>query len=747
MTTLTGGSESQATATLKSNFTIALAGNPNTGKSTLFNRLTGVRQKTGNYPGVTVEKKIGSMKLHGQSVSVIDLPGTYSLAATSNDERVVVDVLSGHLSGQPRPDVAVCVVDATNLLRHLFLASQIAETGLPVIIALNMMDAAKEQGLTIDVELLRKRLGVPVIETVAARGQGIDDLKQAILAARNNVSEFSPVPWPTVVSEGLEHIHSSMPPEMSASLTQAELLRLLFDEDSSIADRIHWSPAQRVHHIGFARQHLRERGLDPASAEAMIRYGHLARLTETVITRPAKPHVSSSESIDSLLTHRVWGLIVFVAMMYGVFWSIYTGAGFLMDPIDAATGALGDWAGHLLESMPILQSLVVDGLIAGVGGVIIFLPQILILFFFIALLEDSGYMARAAHLMDKLFSWCGLSGRSFVPLLSGYACAIPAVMACRTIDNPKARLTTILVTPLMSCSARLPVYVLLIGAFIEPKHGAAIAALVLFAMHMVGLMIALPMAWIFNRLIFKTKRTPFVLEMPLYRTPHMRDVLLRMFDKGKDFVMTAGTVIVAVSIIIWALSYFPRPDALVEQQTTVFTQQVAQQENIDAGTAVQRIEADEDLSSALSTHIDGAYLEQSYLGRMGKTVQPIFAPAGFDWKITVGVLGSFPAREVIISTMGILYNLGSDVDEGSDTLRDTMRRSHWPDGQPVFTIPVVLAIMIFFALCMQCGATLAVIGREVGWKWAGLTFTYMTVLAWVGAVLTYQVGTWIGTVI
>lgn len=746
MTTLAGDGP-QSLANDISIFTVALAGNPNTGKSTLFNRLTGVRQRTGNYPGVTVEKKLGLMKLHGRSVSVIDLPGTYSLAATSADERVVVDVLSGHLTGQPRPDIVVCVVDATNLLRHLFLASQIAETGLPVVIALNMMDAVREQGLVIDVDALRKRLGVPIIETVAARGEGIDDLKRAIAESHRSRPVLSPVPWPAVVVESLEHIRTSMPAEMAASLTQAELIRLLFDEDSAIADRIRWFPAQRIHHIGFARQHLRERGFDPSSAEAMIRYGHLARLTENIVTRPSQPRATTSESIDAVLTHRVWGLIVFVAMMYGVFWCIYTGAGYLMDPIDAATGALGDWAGRLLQNMPVLQSLVVDGLIAGVGGVIIFLPQILILFFFIALLEDSGYMARAAHLMDKLFSWCGLSGRSFVPLLSGYACAIPAVMASRTIDNPKARLTTILVTPLMSCSARLPVYVLLIGAFIEPRYGAAIASLVLFAMHMVGLTIALPMAWIFNRVIFKTKRTPFVLEMPLYRTPHMRDVLLRMWDKGKDFVTTAGTVIVAVSILIWALSYFPRPSSLAEHETAVFARQVAADQQLDTNDALHLIDTDADLSHDLSTRIDGAYLEQSYLGRMGKTAQPIFAPAGFDWKITVGVLGSFPAREVIISTMGILYNLGSDVDEGSDSLKATLQSSHWPDGTPVFTIPVVLAIMIFFALCMQCGATLAVIGREAGWKWSVLTFTYMSILAWVGAVLTYQVGTWIGTVI
>jgi ferrous iron transport protein B len=393
-----------------------------------------------------------------------------------------------------------------------------------------------------------------------------------------------------------------------------------------------------------------------------------------------------------------------------------------------------------------LQSLVVDGLIAGVGGVVVFLPQILILFFFISLLEDTGYMARAAYLMDRLFAWCGLSGKSFVPLLSGFACAIPGIMGARTIDNAKARLTTILITPLMSCSARLPIYVLLIGAFIEPRYGVTVAAGVLFAMHVLGLAVAMPIAWLLNRVFFKTRRTPFVMEMPDYRVPRLRDVVWRMVDRGKDFITHAGTVIVAMSIVIWALSYFPRTGSVAERTTATYVSAVAAERGVSDAQAAELVRSDEALAGRLDERISGTYLEQSYLGRIGKTVQPIFAPAGFDWKITVGVLGSFPAREVIISTLGITYNLGSDVDEGSVGLIETMQRSTWPDGSPVFTVPVALAVMVFFVLCLQCMATIAVMGREVGWKWAGFAFAYMTVLAWVGAVATYQAGTWLGSV-
>ncbi|QNN21425.1 ferrous iron transport protein B [Planctomycetales bacterium ZRK34] len=725
---------------------VALIGNPNTGKSTAFNRLTGIRQRTGNYPGVTVERRYGTCSLDADhNATIVDLPGTYSLAAASADERVVVDVLSGHIPGTRLPDVAVCVADATNLMRHLFLVSQIAETGVSVVLAVNLMDAAESQGISIDAKLLSERLNIPVVPMCASRGRGLDELRAAILKAHQQPTKMNNLQWPQAVHEATEYLRQSLAAEKARDLTPPELLRLLFDQDSAIADRIGWSAAQHRMHVDQARTMLHEANLDPDTVEPMLRYAFLAEIMENVVTHPTVRRATGGESIDRLLTHRFWGLIVFAALMYGVFWTIYTGAGPMMDAIDGTFGWLGEIVGTQLESWPMIQSLVVDGLIAGVGGVVIFLPQILILFFFISLLEDTGYMARAAYLMDKLFSWCGLNGKSFVPLLSSFACAIPGVMGARTIDNPRSRLTTILIAPLMSCSARLPVYVLLIGAFIEPKYGSAIAAAVLFGMHLLGLVIALPFALLFNRVIFKVKRSPFILEMPSYRVPDLRDALWRMWNRGKDFLMTAGTVILAMSIVIWALSYFPRGEEVAEHEQTVFITEYAAAHELSPQRVGELIEAgNEEVTGELDAHIEGAYLEQSYLGRMGKAVQPLFAPAGFDWKTTVGVLASFPAREVIISTLGITYNLGADVDESSEGLIGSMKSAHWPDGSPVFTIPVALAVMVFFALCMQCMATLAVMGREAGWGWAAFGFTYMTVLAWFGAVFTYQVGTWIG---
>jgi len=713
---------------------VALIGNPNTGKSTLFNRLTGARQRVGNYPGVTVEKRYGTVALDGKLVDIVDLPGTYSLAAVSMDERIVLEVLMGHVQGTAQPDVVVCVVDATKVHRNLFLALQVADAGLPIVIALNFHDAAQELGIAIDAESLSRELGVPVIPTIAAKGEGVDQLRDAIAAQLKDRKPMQPVAWPRPVLEAIDAIRHGAESDASLPLERMQAMRLLFDEDSTMVDSLAWPLGMREACIREARQKCKDQGFDPISAESAIRYEYLTDVISRTVNNPAQRPRTKSESIDDLLTHRFWGLAIFVGVMFVVFWSIYSWAGPLMDVIDGGFGWLGEVAGGALDGMPTLQSLVVDGVIAGVGGVVIFLPQILILFFFLAMLEDTGYMARAAFLMDKLFSWCGLSGKSFVPMLSGYACAVPAVMGARTIEDPKGRLVTILITPLMSCSARLPVYVLLIGAFIEPKYGPAIASLTLFVMHFVGLAVGLPIAFVLSRFMLKMRPTPFLLEMPSYQVPTLRDVFWKMWERGREFLIRAGTVIFAFTIIIWALCYFPRSAQVEEQVTQQFLSSVS----------VQNVEPlDEDQQATLGQMIDGAYIEQSYLGRMGKAVQPVFAPAGFDWKITVGVIGSFPAREVIIATMGIVYNLGGDVDEEDDGLIDKLHAAKHADGSPVFTVPVALAIMVFFALCMQCGATVAVVGKETNWRWATIQFGYMTALAWLGAVLTYQIGSMI----
>ncbi len=717
---------------------IALVGNPNTGKSTLFNRLTGLRQHIANYPGITVEKKSGLLRTGGIDLDLLDLPGCYSLTAVSNDERVVMDVLGGR-RGLQKPDLLVFVVDATNLKRNLLLVSQCAELGIPAVIALNQCDAAKRNGIRIAASLLAKRLGVPVVETIATRGTGLVELKQAIVSALDAPSTLQKIHWPDCVTNGCALLRAKLPGIGSNDLTQAEALRVLFDRDSVFTCGVGDEACVRKL-LDTAHREIRESGLNPGSAEAVIHYRHLESLLEGVV-EASGPIARSHDAIDALLLNRVWGTLIFFGVMYIVFQSLYSWAGPLMDFIDAGTSATQEFVRPLLSTTPALQSLLCDGIIAGVGGVLIFLPQILILFFFIALLEDTGYMARAAFLVDKLFSWCGLNGRSFVPLLSSYACAIPGVLATRTLSDPKARLTTILMAPFMSCSARLPVYILLIGTFIEPLYGPLVAGAVLFAMHFAGLALALPLAWVLNRFFLKINNQPFILEMPDYRVPTLRNIFRRILDRGREFVLRAGTVILAFSVLIWALLYFPRsPDVKEKTRMAFFSEIAGSHSAAEIQSALEN--PDSDISTALAHRIDSAYIEQSYLGRFGKAVQPVFDPAGFDWKITVGVLSSFPAREVIIATMGIIYNLGADVDEGSDDLRSVLQKEKWTSGprmgQPVYTLPVVVGIMVFFALCMQCGATVAIIARELNWRWAAFSFFGMTTLAWAIAVLIYQ---------
>ena len=709
---------------------IALVGNPNTGKTTLFNRLTGSRQRIGNYPGVTVEKKYGAWHPGGRAAMLVDLPGAYSLAASSPDERVALDFLTGHLAGEGRPDAVICVVDASNIVRNLFLASQVADLGLPLVIALNMSDAAEQAGIHIDAALLARHLGVPVVRTVATRGEGSGALEKAVLRAVDGRLLMAQVPWPEAVQRAVHYLADGLEKEGVAPLEPGELRRILFDQRSAVLERAGWPPeADPQPLLSAARDILSAAGLQPVPAEALLRYEHLGHVTADAVRFPEKRRRTRTERIDAVLTHRVWGLLIFALLMFLVFQSIYAWAGPLMELIETAVAAVQDWVAPWLAAWPAVQSLVVDGLVGGVGGVLVFLPQILVLFFFIALLEDTGYMARGAFLMDKMFGWCGLNGKSFVPMLSSYACAVPGILAARTIEDPRARLTTVLVSPLMSCSARLPVYTLMIGAFIEPSHGAVVAGAVLFAAHLLGLVVAVPVAWSLNKFVLRTRTQPFLLEMPPYRRPRLRDILWRLWERAREFLVRAGTVILAMTVIIWALVYFPRPPEVRERT-------VAALSALNDPTAVEHA-------------VEAAYLEQSLLARAGRAVQPVFAPAGFDWKITVGVLASFPAREVIIATLGTIYGIGREVDAGSGDLRSALGRDLWTHGdragQPVFTVPVALAVMVFFALCLQCGATVAVMAKEANWGWAVFGFAYMTLLAWLGAVLTYQLGTrWLG---
>ncbi|MBN2069438.1 MAG: ferrous iron transport protein B [Opitutales bacterium] len=725
--------------------TIGVVGNPNTGKTSLFNCLTGLRQRVGNYPGITVERKLGTAFLGEQAVTLIDLPGTYSMAANSPDEEVVLDVLCGEMSLEQPVDLVLCVVDTSNLQRNLFLATQIADLGLPMVIALNMWDEAENRGMQIDVTQLSLNLGIPCIPTDAKRNAGLDELKNALKDAIQNKPKLNSLVWPNSVNQATEFLKKEL--GNSAPKDEARLRRILFDVDSILLRRIKMDAGAKKEIVQNARKVLMNDGLNPLAAEALLQYKHVGLMLEG-IERSAVIRNRRTESIDRILMHRGWGLIVFMGLMYLVFQAVYSWSGPFMDLIDGSIGWLQDTAARPLESMPMLQSLVSDGIIGGIGAFLIFLPQILILFFFVSLLEDSGYMARAAFLMDKLFRWCGLNGKSFVPMLSSYACAIPGIMAARTIENPKARLATVLISPLISCSARLPVYILFIGAFIEPRYGAWWAGFTLFAMHLLGLLLSFPISWVLTRFILKTASSPFVLELPPYRAPKLGNVFNRMYLRGMDFLKTAGTIIFAMTILIWATLYFPRPESIEQETRASFIEEEASQKQISVNELETLLDDEGSeqgaaLREKLTLTTETRYIEQSYLGQTGKFLQPIFEPAGYDWRVTLGIVSSFPAREVIISTMGIIYRLG-DVDEKSDGLRDAMAKQVWQEGPrkgtPIFTIPMVLGLLVFFALCQQCAATIGVIAQEIGWKWALFSFTYMTILAWVGAVATYQIG-------
>lgn len=692
--------------------TITLVGAPNTGKSTLFNRLTGLRQQIGNYPGVTVERRAGVMATRAGPATLVDLPGCYSLRSRSLDERIAANFLTGRLEEEEAPDVILCVVNACDLARHLFIPLQLAELQRPLVLAINFIDEANRKGIQIDAARLGERLGVAAVPVSAREGEGIPELVRAVESAlRTPVPPHSPE-WPAPVLEGLAELQSRLPETFE---DRAEGLRLLFGQSSSPEERAAVQAAQTA---------MARAGMPPGPAESLHLHQVARKLASEVTVLREAVTDEPTRTVDRILTHRVAGPVIFTLLMGLVFQAVYAGAVPLMDAIQAGKEAVQAALSERLSGWPLLQSLVTDGVLEGVGAFVVFLPQILILFLFISLLEETGYMARAAFLMDRLFSWCGLSGKSFVPLLSCYACAIPGIMATRTIEDPRSRLATILIAPLMSCSARLPVYVLLIGAFIAPVYGPWIAGLVLLLAHLLGMVIALPVAWLLNRGLFRGAPQAFVLEMPPYRLPNWRNIGWRVWESGREFVIKAGTIILALTVIVWALLSFPR--------------EPAETELADNGPRVQQEEARELVPPAM---------EDSWLGRFGRTVQPVFEPAGFDWRITVGILASFSAREVIISTMGVLYQLEEEADETSGGLREAMREHRWErgprTGEAIFTLPAVLALMVFFALCSQCGPTLAVIARESGARWAVLAFSYLTILAWVGAVFTFQTGTWV----
>lgn len=683
---------------------IALAGNPNSGKSTIFNLLTGLRQKVANYPGVTVEKRLGETRsLHGNLLRIIDLPGAYSLNARSPDEAILRDVLLGRQAGTERPDQVVCVADASNLPRHLYLVSQILELGLPTILVLNMMDVAEQKEWSLDAKKLSERLGIPVIPMQASSGKGLAELKIAMSREDLPPPERPLVPLPEAVRNPLLRCRNELVAlgEVNPKATLLEPLYLLSDHDP-----VHYGiETQHVRKVNACRSELED--AVPGWEDQLVTDRHAAidRILTDVLVCPNRAVETFTSKLDKILLHPILGGINLLLVLGLLFYLIFKIAEIPMAWIESGFATLGSWvAAHMPPGD--LRELIVDGAIQGVNGVVIFLPQILILFFFIALLEDTGYMARLAFIMDRFMSFAGLSGKSFLPFLSCYACAVPGIMATRTVEHPRDRLVTILVAPLASCSARLPVYSLLIGAFFPTSEvPAGSKAGIMLCLYALGTLAAFGFAWFFSRGIMRGSASPMILEMPSYKVPALKTILLRMWESARLFLVRAGTIILGLSILIWATSNYPKTDSADPSER----------------------------------------LEHSLAGQAGRLIEPLIRPLGYDWKIGIGLISSIAAREVFVSTMSVVHAVENGDGKNLAPLRERIRADTDSMGRPIYTPLVFASLLVFYVFAMQCLSTLAIVRRETnGWKWPLFQFAYLTGTAYVLSLLVYQGGRALG---
>lgn len=679
---------------------MALAGNPNSGKTTLFNELTGVRQQVGNYPGVTVEKKEGVCRRGGAEIRVVDLPGTYSLTAYSEEERVARNFII-----EQRPDVVVDVVDASNLERNLYLAVQLMELGVPVVLAFNMSDVAKARGLEFDLAEMSRLMGVPIVPTEGHKGKGIDELVAAARKAGADPASCRPaeIRYGPDLEQAIERMAGKLQgqsPMATPRHLRWSAIKLL-ENDAEVKAKI---GAPEIHSRVASEQQRLEAllGDTPEMLIADGRYGFISGVCQETVRSTVEARHTVSDRIDEIVIHRFWGLPIFLGLMYAVFWLTFTAGTPPMDWIDAAFGWLGGavagWWPEGSESL--LQSLLVDGVIAGVGGVLIFLPNILLLFLAIAVLEDSGYLARAAFLMDRLMHRIRLHGKSFIPMLTGFGCSIPAIMATRTLESRRDRLTTMLVIPLVSCGARLPIYALIIPAFFPQAWRAPM----LWILYMTGIGLAILCAKLLRSTLFRGETVPFVMELPPYRLPTWKGIWMHMWDRGGAYLKKAGTVILAISIVLWALTTFPRLEGVDESLP-----EEAQQAEVLAHTVA---------------------------GRIGHALEPVIRPLGFDWRIGTAMIGAFAAKEVFVAQLGIVYSVG-EADEESEPLREKLKQNYSP--------LVGFCIMLFMLISAPCMATIAVTKREShSWSWALFQLGGLTLLAWVVTFAVYQAGMWLG---
>ncbi len=711
---------------------VLIAGNPNCGKSTLFNALSGGSARVGNYPGVTVDRTTASVRLGSRQVELVDVPGMYSLTANSPEEQLAVDALVAR-----ETEAVVFVVDATTLQRGLYLALQLRESGVPVVVALNMMDAAERVGLSIDTDLLSEALGAPVVPVVATKRQGLDTLLKAVEGQLEQPSSVATptMPYPAALESDLAELLPLIERWQPDSSPQQIRALALWSILSLGEDSLHGVPDSLRSAVQKLRSNAMARGRNLDLEIIATRYAWLEDQVRRVSSSP-DPKPSASDRIDDVLTHPVSGLLVFAVVMFLIFEALFAWAEPAIAFIEDVTAAL---QGQVTAMLPdgVLRDLIVDGVIAGVGNVIVFAPQILMLFLFIGFLEDSGYLARVAFVIDRVMKGIGLHGKAFVPLLSGFACAIPAVMATRTIERRRDRLVTMLALPLMSCSARLPVYILVVGTVFA---GATLGwfsagAVVLLSMYTLSVVVTLAAAAIIRRTILPGPVPTFMLEMPPYRWPSAQILWINAWRRLRIFLVDAGTIILAMTVVLWALLSFPKSEEIAIRYD--------QERAIVAQTDLPPDQSERAIA-ALNAREASEQLEQSAAGRVGHALEPVLRPLGFDWQIGVGIIGAFAAREVFISTLGVVFGIG-ETDEENQPLRQALKQARHADGTPVMTPLSGVSLMVFFLLACQCMSTIAVVRRESGsWRWPVFLFVYMTVLAYVGSLLVYQGGRLLG---
>jgi len=712
---------------------VALVGNPNCGKTTLFNYASGSHERVGNYSGVTVDAKEAMLKKDGYTFKIVDLPGTYSITEYSPEELYV----RTHIM-EKMPDIVINVVDSSNLKRNLFLTTQLIDMNIKVVIALNMYDELEKRGVKFEYDALGEMLGIPIIPTVASKGIGVDELFKKLIDVYEDRD-------PSV-----RHIHINYGPfiETAINKIQAEIwknpkitdkqssryvaIKLLETDKTTLVQLKEYGNFEQIKTLtkNTISELEKEYGERSETIITDAKYGFIDGAMKETYREPKKDKYKLKRELDDLLTHKVWGFPIFLFLMWLMFQATFTLGSFPMEWIDTGVQALGQWLQNVM-SPGALRDLLVDGIIGGVGGVIIFLPNIMILFFFISLMEDTGYMARASFIMDKLMHKIGLHGKSFIPLVMGFGCNVPAIMATRTLDNKKDRILTMIITPFMSCSARLPVYVLLISAIFPQNQG-----LVLFTIYLIGILLAVTTALIMKRVVFAKKEVPFVMELPPYRIPTLKNTSLHMWHKGQQYLKKMGNVILLASILIWALGYFPR-------HIDYSTNYDAQISVLKTNKQLQTPDKDEKLMQ-LEMSKESERQEKSYIGQLGHAIEPVIRPLGFDWKMGVSIITGLAAKEIVVSTMGILYQADPQADAGSGSLKEKIKEQTHNKGefkgQAVFTPLVSFGFMLFILIYFPCVAVIAAIKKESSWGWAVFTMVYTTAIAWVVAFASYQIG-------